>query len=59
MEIIAFIGTIAAPKNDKKGMRRFEIVWSHLPQYQKSWCADGFTDPPLIYSGMLLIIFPM
>ena len=35
MRVIALTVIIAAPKNDEKGLHRFGIFWSHLPQYQK------------------------
>ena len=39
-------GTVAAPQNDEKGLRRFRIVWSHILQYQKGGVWPVFLITP-------------
>ena len=44
--MLAFIGTIAAPQNDKIVLHLFGIVWSHLTPYQKSGVQPVFLIHP-------------
>ena len=49
LSVLTFTGTVAAPQNDEKVLRRFGIVWSHLPQYQKLMCGRCFWFPPHVF----------
>ena len=46
MGVRALTGTVADPKNDEKGLRRFGIVWSHLLQQQKYGVRMVLLIPP-------------
>ena len=51
MEMLALAGTIAAPQNDKRGLCRFGIVWSHITKYQKGGVRLVLIIPPSCIMG--------
>ena len=46
LSVLALIGAIAASQNDEKCLRRFGIVWLHIPQYQKGGVRPLLLIPP-------------
>ena len=49
--VLSLAGTIAAPQNYGKGLRRFGIVWSHLTQYKKFGVQPVLLIPPSCLLG--------
>ena len=51
--LLALIVTIVAPKNDGKGLHRFRLGCSHIPQDQKVGVHQVLLIPPHVFWGII------